>query len=459
MASPSHGSRSPLAVLRRLAHGNRQQTNQISPNADAIQQPRCRSLSAGANAKPKHAKQSCHGSEQAERQRGRHRRRHRHHQHLTAEQTTCASQYCPVTFSLFARKHVCSRCEAAFCDGCLWRRHEGHRVCAMCSVAIRQETASCSDDCRKQPQKVLVAPANQDKTHNSDTKPGQADDADDAQPVGPDSLVEAAEAGDIAECTLLLDQGVDVNAIAPKASVAGTRALRAAVVYGRIELVQMLLARGADPNATNALDWAPAHEAANHGHLDILSQLLNAGCDINARTKNGDTPLAFAARRADASTVAFLLSKAPGINLNTQNSDGWTALHRAAIDGRVDCVTALLKAGARVSLKTNRGATPLHAAALNGYYEIAMRLLNAGSSVQAQDLVGYMTPLPRVPIPRKHHQRRLSVHLQQLGLDSVTWPCTVGAEKNDASALGCEWWPPGMCPGASQSRRQPSYQG
>jgi len=66
---------------------------------------------------------------------------------------------------------------------------------------------------------------------------------------------------------------------------------------GHAEIVELLLAHGADPNAKNQKDdggSGPLHHAAYAGHLRIVEKLLAHGADPNAKDNEMGTPLGYA---------------------------------------------------------------------------------------------------------------------------------------------------------------------
>ena len=87
---------------------------------------------------------------------------------------------------------------------------------------------------------------------------------------------------------LLLDRGAD-------ASMASNNTLRLAPLHSAVasdsfELVDLLLACGADPNPREASGSTPLHSAAGHGNRAVIDRLLAAGADRDARTNDGKTP-------------------------------------------------------------------------------------------------------------------------------------------------------------------------
>jgi len=85
----------------------------------------------------------------------------------------------------------------------------------------------------------------------------------------------------------LIEQGADVNAAAENPQkVAPVHA--AAAVCDR-ETMQLLLARGADPNARQQGDFTPLHGAASRGDVEMAKLLLAHGADASAVTADGAT--------------------------------------------------------------------------------------------------------------------------------------------------------------------------
>jgi ankyrin repeat protein len=87
----------------------------------------------------------------------------------------------------------------------------------------------------------------------------------------------------------LIEQGADVNAAADNAQhVAPLHA--AAAVQDRATM-ELLLARGADPNARQQLDYTPLHGAAARGDIEMAKLLLAHGAQRDAKGADAMTPV------------------------------------------------------------------------------------------------------------------------------------------------------------------------
>jgi ankyrin repeat protein len=110
---------------------------------------------------------------------------------------------------------------------------------------------------------------------------------------------------------------------------------------------------------TNSAGETPLFAAVDYGHLDIVKLLLENGADPNGKKPNGE-PVLFSAAQKHAEIIAPLVNA--GANINATNTVGSTALIMAAYYGNVDSVLALLSLGARVGAKTTEGFTALQVA-------------------------------------------------------------------------------------------------
>lgn len=168
------------------------------------------------------------------------------------------------------------------------------------------------------------------------------------------------------------DNDVDkVNALLPaaryKKSFNDKTALYIAAQKGSLEAVKSLLAAGnGDINIATTEGATSLHCAANEGHADIVSLLLANGADVNA-TYYGATPLLMAAQAGHAEIVRMLL--AHGADCSALCKDV-SPLYLATQNGHLEVVKILLDAGADIDHLTN-GLTAGAVAENNLHYETA----------------------------------------------------------------------------------------
>nr|XP_055187923.1 ankyrin repeat domain-containing protein 26-like [Nyctereutes procyonoides] len=186
--------------------------------------------------------------------------------------------------------------------------------------------------------------------------------------------------------------------------------------------VDILLKKGADPNAKDFKGNTALHYAAFEGNISIAQKLLFNKGDIEAKNKDGLTPLLVAVNEKKEKMVAFLVEEA---NINAVDYAKRSALHLACANGHVDivkllidrkcqlnlrdgenttalmkavqsqeeaCVDILLKHGANPDVKDNKGNTALHYAAFGENVTIAQKVLLRKGNVEIKNKDG-LTPL------------------------------------------------------------------
>lgn len=162
--------------------------------------------------------------------------------------------------------------------------------------------------------------------------------------------------------------------------------LTLAAAGGMEDIVEILLAGGADVNARNDRQSSTLHFAASRGDTQIVRVLIEHGADVNARAIGQATPVCWAssAGRKDAAEVLL----ASGADVNAECIDLWTPLYRAAWSGNLDLVNLLLEHGAEVNMQCVEGRTPLHNAAESGNENIVSLLIECGAEINRRDELG-----------------------------------------------------------------------
>ena len=169
----------------------------------------------------------------------------------------------------------------------------------------------------------------------------------------------------------------------------GRTLLHHAVVAERVDLIELLLARGADVNAADSTGAAPLHFAAAMGKPAIVQALLAKGANLSARDLGNRTPLEMARVYEQAEIIDFILrAAAPDI----RDEHGRVPLHLAVMTRRVAALKQLLANKPDLEAADAEGNTPLHLAVQLGDQECAGLLLAAGAKAQAQNAAG-ATPL------------------------------------------------------------------
>ncbi|MHC4538484.1 MAG: ankyrin repeat domain-containing protein [Planctomycetota bacterium] len=248
-------------------------------------------------------------------------------------------------------------------------------------------------------------------------------------------LHEAAWDGDVDEVRMLISKGIDINtgdridpvifqrivgmSDVPDPTVKlsrtwATTALHYASEKGHQEVVELLIANGANVNTKDNDGQTPLDIAVRRGHKDIvellqvkvadssihmaafvgsldkLQSFVRTGTDIDAKDEEGRTPLLRAVTGGHIEAVRFLIES--GADVNIRDKQGYVPLVHALWGLDSDMVKLLLAKGANVNAKDRSGYTPLHWAVMMGSKELTELIVEAGGDVNAESNTGE-TPL------------------------------------------------------------------
>ncbi|HSW00738.1 MAG TPA: ankyrin repeat domain-containing protein [Sedimentisphaerales bacterium] len=232
--------------------------------------------------------------------------------------------------------------------------------------------------------------------------------------VGGTALHHAVQQGDVGIVGLLIDSGADVEAT----NHYGITTLRWATWEGKAEMVKLLIAKGADASkhgeSNHFLEDTPLAIAVRAGRIDIVEFLIAGGANVNATVESGWTVLHVAVteydkfRESRTPAVQMMgLLVAHGEDVKAGDEEGMTPLHCAAYKGHEDVVAFLLARGADVNARTvpdprpeqigserdlgfrfAPGVTPLHEAVAGWDPNVVGLLLAHGAKVGASDESG-----------------------------------------------------------------------
>ncbi|RSL89352.1 hypothetical protein BHE90_001645 [Fusarium euwallaceae] len=223
---------------------------------------------------------------------------------------------------------------------------------------------------------------------------------------GKSALHHTVGQGHVSTVSLLLERGMDVNAVDDE----GRSALFGAVRLGNEAIVKVLLKHGANPLIRDKQGWSVLHMAAFHGRTEVGELLIEAGTPINEGHK-GISPVHIAALRKQISFLELLLEH--GADAQAETESGKNALyflklnetyragvvaHRLNIDinyltvtglriagseGRDSRIRELLERGADINARDEGGYTALTWAAMNGHTSTMRLLIENGADVNS----------------------------------------------------------------------------
>ncbi|EKG22289.1 hypothetical protein MPH_00356 [Macrophomina phaseolina MS6] len=171
----------------------------------------------------------------------------------------------------------------------------------------------------------------------------------------------------------------------------GNTPLMMAAAHRRVGIAQLLLDRGANPNAKNSASRTALHIAAGKdGSEETVKLLLAHGADANLPDANGCTALGAAAAAHRGSTMALL--KWEGNADIDHCHEGSTQLMRAVASGNLEEVALVLKIGADVDARNHRQRTALFVAIEENQIEAVRLLLERNCDAGAKDS-DHTTPL------------------------------------------------------------------
>lgn len=119
-------------------------------------------------------------------------------------------------------------------------------------------------------------------------------------------LWDAAKSGDVEAARKAIVDGADINALDTRRSRSGRRPLNWAAYYNNIEVLKLLLEKGADINTANLTGFTPIHHAVENNAKESVIILIEAGADINIPNKRGIKPIDTAKEKGYESMVKLL---------------------------------------------------------------------------------------------------------------------------------------------------------
>ena len=234
------------------------------------------------------------------------------------------------------------------------------------------------------------------------------------------SIFDAAKEGDAEQVRKILDK--DPSLVNARYKNSLYREQTALHLASTAEVVEILIAAGAELEARETVGLTPLHTAAN---AEVAQALIDAGAEVMAENSKGLTPLHLAENAAVAEVLiangadvdyvkvpewrdrsvnkkplkdtplywAILNGKPDvvqvlleyGANYNQPLSHNRTLLHHAAQYGnRAETIDILLEYFSDIDHRDEYGATPLHIAVINDKLAATEQLILAGADLNAR---------------------------------------------------------------------------
>ena len=239
----------------------------------------------------------------------------------------------------------------------------------------------------------------------------------------------AARQGNLAATVALLDKGANINEVTQSEQ---STPLVLAIANGHLDVARVLVEHGADVNKANVMgvtplyatidvawvpyEWSPEPIIAEEktSYLDLMKLLLAHGADPNARlgrsiwsrvlSENrvwidvaGSTAFFRAAMADDVKAMQLLKAGGADPNIATQNGTtplmaaagvGWGANYSQTAPDRMAAVKYCISQGNKVTAADTLGFTPLHGAAFVGDLPLIKFLVDNGARTDVKTKAG-----------------------------------------------------------------------
>ena len=165
-----------------------------------------------------------------------------------------------------------------------------------------------------------------------------------------------------------------------------------------MEIVELLIAKGADVNAKDGDGVTPLDWANDSDYKEVVELLRKNGAKTGEEleadepvakvakpespTNARNIPLVLAAESGSIESVKLHIAAGTDLNINYGGSN---ALYEAVLEGHNEIIELLIEAGANVNLKHGiHGDTPLYPGAIKGRKKICELLITKGADVNAK---------------------------------------------------------------------------
>lgn len=196
-------------------------------------------------------------------------------------------------------------------------------------------------------------------------------------------LHEAVRNGHLEAARLLLERGANPNL----GNRYGNTPLHIACQYRRLHIIDLLHEYGVDPDIPNKSGYACIHLlrdsrvlsklldieadpnarethggetalsfASSHNNIELITMLLDRGASVNHPSLHDASPIHQAAWNGGNDAIRLLVSRGADIN-SIDPHHNFTALHLAKCNGKPDTIELLISLGADITVRNMQGLT------------------------------------------------------------------------------------------------------
>ncbi|BHF72992.1 hypothetical protein SprV_0401606400 [Sparganum proliferum] len=174
----------------------------------------------------------------------------------------------------------------------------------------------------------------------------------------------------------------------------GNYLIHYAVSRGHLQMIDLLVSRGADINQRNVQGYTPLHLAITHSQTAALLHLISLGSNVELADEKGVQPIHLACELNDAESLKLQA----GADIYRADAVGYYGVHVAVLTGSTECLQRLFTHETTnaptysevnfsdqhlIYLTDSEGETPLHSAVNCGNLEMIDFCLRMGASVEA----------------------------------------------------------------------------
>lgn len=181
----------------------------------------------------------------------------------------------------------------------------------------------------------------------------------------------AAEAGSVKLLQLLIDNGVDAEAVTDNK----LNIFHIACIYNQLEMCEFIFDNFNDlVFAQSNEGWTAALHAAKNGNTMCLKLLVAKRVSIGQQSESGRTALHSACDNGHLDACIFLTDVCPSL-LSTRDKKGRYSVHFAARSGNIELLK-YLETKTKLTMETNTGMNILHMACLHDHVEMCEYILD-----------------------------------------------------------------------------------